>query len=90
MTGGTGTGATAVATVHQGIIITVTVVAGGSEYVSPPIVTITPQAVGGKLDKTISLAVVDNSSEQDGYINDKKINHDRTSQARSPTTRLEY
>ena len=73
LTGGVGTGATAVATVHQGLVIAVTIVAGGSGYVSPPTVTIIPQAVGGKLNKTISLAVVDNSSEQDGYIDDKKI-----------------
>jgi hypothetical protein len=73
MAGGNGTGASAIATVHQGLIIAVTIIDGGSGYISPPTVTITPQSVGGKLDKTVSLAVVDNASEQDGYVDNKKI-----------------
>jgi hypothetical protein len=70
---GGGAGATAIATVYQGAIVDFTIIDGGSSYESPPTVTITPQAVGGKLNETISLAVVDSAVEQDGYVDDRKI-----------------
>jgi len=71
--GGGGSGANAIATVYQGAIVDFTIIDGGSSYESPPTVTITPQSVGGKLDETISLAVVDSAVEQDGYVDDRKI-----------------
>tara|TARA_Y100000592_G_scaffold101187_1_gene186575 strand:+ start:6502 stop:10452 length:3951 start_codon:yes stop_codon:yes gene_type:complete len=73
ISGGGGTGASAVSTIHKGVVIALPIISGGSNYTSPPTVTISPQAVGGKLNDTISLSVVDNASEQDGYVDDRKI-----------------
>ncbi len=73
MSGGLGTGASAISTVHKGLVIAMPIISGGSGYKYPPTVTITPESIGAKLDETISLAVVDNASEQDGYVDDRKI-----------------
>ena len=72
-TGGAGTGASVVATIYNGSIVDVTIISGGSGYTSPPTVTVTPHSVGGKLEDTIQLAVVDSFIEQDGYVDDRKV-----------------
>ena len=71
--GGNGSGAKAIATVYNGIIVDFTIIENGTLYTSPPTVTITPQSIGGKLDETVSLAVVDSAVEQDGYVDERKI-----------------
>ena len=69
---GDGTGATAIATVHNGSLLAITPVQTGSGYTTAS-VTLTSQQIGSKLPKAIQLAVVDNFTEQDGYIDNKKV-----------------
>ena len=71
--GGSGTGASVVATIFNGSIVNITIISGGSGYTSPPTVTVTPHSLGGKLQDTIKLAVVDSFTEQDGYVDDRKV-----------------
>jgi len=72
ITDSAGVGASAVATVHNGSLIAVTPIETGSGYVSPT-VTIETQQIGGKLPAPIQFAVIDNFTEQDGYIDNKKV-----------------
>jgi hypothetical protein len=69
---GDGTGAQAVATVHNGSVIAVTATQVGSGYTTAT-VTLTSPEIGGRLPSAIQLAVVDNFTEQDGYIDNKKV-----------------
>ena len=69
---GDGTGAQAVATVHNGSVIAVTPVEAGSGYTTATVTLTSPQ-IGGRLPSAIQLAVVDNFTEQDGYIDNKKV-----------------
>ena len=73
MSGGSGSGAQAVATVNNGNVIAVTPTVNGTGYMSPPTVTVTTPEIGGKLEDTIQLAVVDNFTEQDGYVDERKV-----------------
>ena len=72
-TGGSGNGANAVATVYNGSIVNITIISGGSGYTAPPTVAVTPHSVGGQLEDAIKLAVVDSFTEQDGYVDDRKV-----------------
>ena len=69
---GDGTGAQAIATVHNGSVIAVTATQVGSGYTSAT-VTLTSPEIGGRLPEAIQLAIVDNFTEQDGYIDNKKV-----------------
>ena len=69
---GDGTGAEAVATVHNGSVISITPIQVGSGYTSAT-VTLTSPELGGRLPEAIQLAVVDNFTEQDGYIDNRKV-----------------
>lgn len=69
---GDGTGAEAIATVHNGSVISITPVEVGSGYTSAT-VTLTSPEIGGRLPSAIQLAVVDNFTEQDGYIDNRKV-----------------
>jgi len=69
---GDGTGAQAVATVHNGSVIAVTPVEVGSGYTTATVTLTSPQ-IGGRLPSAIQLAVVDNFTEQDGYIDNRKV-----------------
>ena len=69
---GDGTGAQAVATVHNGSVIAVTETQVGSGYTTAT-VTLTSPEIGGRLPSAIQLAIVDNFTEQDGYIDNKKV-----------------
>ena len=69
---GDGTGAQAVATVHNGSVIAVTATQVGSGYTTAT-VTLTSPEIGGRLPSAIQLAIVDNFTEQDGYIDNKKV-----------------
>ena len=69
---GDGTGAEAVATVHNGSVVAVTPIQAGSGY-SSATVTLTSPVIGGRLPAPIRLAVVDNFTEQDGYIDNRKV-----------------
>ena len=73
ISGGNGTGATATAKVYNGAISEIEITNIGSGYTSTPTVTVTPHSVGGKLEDTIQLAVVDSFIEQDGYVDDRKV-----------------
>ena len=69
---GDGTGATAIATIHNGSLIAITPIQAGSGYTSAT-VTIDTQEIGGRLPDPIRLAVIDNFTEQDGYIDNRKV-----------------
>ncbi len=74
ITGGSPTtNATAVATIHDGSVIAVTPITAGAGYSSTPTVTLTSQQIGSKLPAPIQLGVVDNFTEQDGYVDNKKV-----------------
>ena len=66
------TGAEAIATIHNGSVIAITPITVGSGYTTPT-VTLTSSQSGGRLPTPIQLAVVDNFTEQDGYIDNKKV-----------------
>lgn len=69
---GDGTGAQAIATVHEGSLIAITPVQAGTGYTSVT-VTIDAQQIGGRLPDPIQLAITDNFTEQDGYIDNRKV-----------------
>ena len=69
---GDGTGAQAIATVHNGSLIALTPVQTGSGY-SSATVTINAQQIGGRLPEPIRLGIIDNFTEQDGYIDNRKV-----------------
>ena len=73
ITGGGGSGATAIATVFEGSLVAITPIQAGTNYTSTPTVTLTTQQIGTKLPEAVKLSVVDNFTEQDGYVDNKKV-----------------